>query len=282
MAHHAHHHPGDNDGHAHGEFDEARMVEMLDLDAVVAGTLLDDLTAWAEPHAPAQVRDVVDLGAGTGTGTLALARRFPDATVTAVDSSPAMLTRIHDAAAHLDDRVTTLAANLDDGWPAGLPHADIIWSALALHHVTAPADFLGTLKDHLKPGGVVVLVEMDAHPRYLPHDLGIGEPGLEERLHASIDTGDMDPHPDWTDTLLAHGYDVVAQESITLTPSDPTTVGRLARLFLAHIQDRAGIPLSPGDVAALDVLLGDGPDSVLRRSDLDYRASRTIWAAHPA
>lgn len=289
MSHHSHnhstgHHHGTGSQHStgHHHVDDEHMMAMLDLDAVVAGTLLDDLTALVAAHAPATVRSIVDLGAGTGTGTRALATRFPDAHVAAVDSSPAMLERTRAAAPDAGDRISTHEADLDQGWPDDVGPADIIWSALALHHVAEPATFLGTFADHLTPGGVVALVEMDAHPRYLPHDLGTGEPGLEERLHAGIDTGDMDPHPDWTDTLAEQGYEVLARQQITITPSDPATTARLARLFLSHIEDRLTTPLTPSDAATLAELLGDGPGSVLHRDDLDYRASRTVWIARPA
>ncbi|SDR91073.1 Methyltransferase domain-containing protein [Paraoerskovia marina] len=270
----SHHHD-----HPESPVDDAHMIAMLDADALVAGTLLDDLADLVAEHAPHPVRSVVDLGAGTGTGTRALAARFPDAHVTAVDSSPAMLDRIRAASPGLDGRLTLCAADLDAGWPDGVGPGDVVWSALALHHVSEPAAFLGTLKDHLTPDGVVALVEMDAHPRYLPHDLGLGEPGLEERLHAAIDTGDMDPHPDWTATLADHGYDVVARQQVTITPSDTDAMRHLAHLFLAHVADRVATPLSPSDAAVLAELLGDGPASVRHRDDLDYRATRTVWIA---
>ncbi len=63
---HDHHssHPGPGD-----------LAALLDLDAAVLGGYLDDLIGWAAALAPDGVRTVVDLGAGPGRGTVALARR---------------------------------------------------------------------------------------------------------------------------------------------------------------------------------------------------------------
>ncbi|MBD8078557.1 class I SAM-dependent methyltransferase [Cellulosimicrobium arenosum] len=278
---HAHQHAHEH-GHGQGQPDDQHMADMLDLDALVAGPLLDELTGWAAEHAPATVRDVVDLGAGTGTGTLALARRFPAARITSVDAAPAMLDRLRSATVALGDRVVPLEADLDQGWPVDLAAPDLVWSALALHHVADPVRLLDEIRDRLAPDGLLVLVEMDAPPTYLPHDVGHGRPGLEDRLHDAVDTGGMDPHPDWTDTLEAHGYDVVGCESFAVTTADPSTLARLAHLFLTHVRSRTADDLAADDRATLDLLLGDGPDSVLHRRDLELRASRTVWAARRA
>ena len=64
--------------------DHDHMAEMLDLDAVVLHDYHRDVITWAgslvseHPH-------IVDLGAGSGTGTLSLARHLTDAELIAVD-----------------------------------------------------------------------------------------------------------------------------------------------------------------------------------------------------
>ncbi|HEX5540094.1 MAG TPA: trans-aconitate 2-methyltransferase [Micromonospora sp.] len=60
-----------------------------------------------------QPRAVVDLGCGPGNLTLALARRWPDAAITGIDSSAEMIT----TAAALDGDVTFVAADLRDWLP---------------------------------------------------------------------------------------------------------------------------------------------------------------------
>ncbi|RIJ57888.1 class I SAM-dependent methyltransferase, partial [Clavibacter lycopersici] len=70
----SHHHP--HAPHAHGAADPSLAV-MLDLDARILHGHLLELTTWIRRLARDTAgRVVVDLGAGTGTGTVALARRF--------------------------------------------------------------------------------------------------------------------------------------------------------------------------------------------------------------
>ena len=100
--HHGGHHHGDRaggpPGHQHDEADEAGLAELLDLDGVVLLGYLDAVVGWVAETAGPAVARVVDLGAGTGTGTVALARRFPEAEVVAVDASAGMLARLAAAA----------------------------------------------------------------------------------------------------------------------------------------------------------------------------------------
>jgi predicted O-methyltransferase YrrM len=75
-----HHH------HQHGpaaEPDEAAMAELLDLDAEVLHSYLSEVTACIDALAAEPPHRILDLGSGTGTGALALARRFPGAGIIA-------------------------------------------------------------------------------------------------------------------------------------------------------------------------------------------------------
>ncbi|MEU8509305.1 hypothetical protein AB0C40_32355 [Streptomyces brevispora] len=60
-------------------------AEILELDAEVLRTYLSELTAWLGELSDREPGHIVDLGSGTGTGAIALARRFPRAEVSAVD-----------------------------------------------------------------------------------------------------------------------------------------------------------------------------------------------------
>lgn len=66
------------------------LIEMLDLDAEVLHEYFRDLISWVGREAVDRPR-IIDLGAGSGTGSLALARGLSGSTVTAVDVSPEML-----------------------------------------------------------------------------------------------------------------------------------------------------------------------------------------------
>src|SRR3954464_10839167 len=103
----------------HRHEDETALADLLDLDAQVAASCLAEIVGWVTAWAPGTPGTVVDLGAGTGTGSLALARRFGTAEVVAIDKSAVMLQRLRRAARGqgVDRRVRTVQADLDAGWP---------------------------------------------------------------------------------------------------------------------------------------------------------------------
>jgi ubiquinone/menaquinone biosynthesis C-methylase UbiE len=87
-----HQHDRHDDGQA--QDNEAGLADLLDLDAEALASCLDEMIEWVGQHAPNAPRRVVDIGAGTGTGSRALARRFGAAEVVAIDTSPVMLERL--------------------------------------------------------------------------------------------------------------------------------------------------------------------------------------------
>src|SRR5258708_32900277 len=108
--HTAHH--GAHPVHRH-EHDAGDQAEILDLDAEVLAEHIASITAWLPIET--SPRRIVDLGCGTGAGTLALLERFPEAELTAVDLSAAHLHRLQEkaAAAGAADRVRIVQADLD-------------------------------------------------------------------------------------------------------------------------------------------------------------------------
>jgi ubiquinone/menaquinone biosynthesis C-methylase UbiE len=268
--------------HSHGSGPDhltADLADLLDLDAAVLGGYLDDLVGWASSLAPDGVRRVVDLGAGTGVGTVALARRFGSAEVVAVDRSAEMLHRTLAAAevAGVAGRVRAVPADLDDAWPpVGTP--DVVWASSSLHEVAEPDRLLRGILAGLRPGGLLVVVEMDALPQVLPAAVGAG---LGERCGAALAEAGWNAHPDWEPHLQRAGFEVVEQRTVALGSSaDPSTTAAYARAWLRHVRRGLDGRLAAGDLAALDVLLADtGPDAVLAPSRVAVRGSRTAWAA---
>ncbi|GAA4476361.1 hypothetical protein GCM10023094_16050 [Rhodococcus olei] len=274
MHQHAHHHP--HHGHGHGH-DDAGLAETLDLDAEALGPVLDEVTRWASRFAPDEVRTVADIGAGTGTGTLALARRFAAADVVAIDRSETMLDRVRDAAVGrgLADRLRLVRADLDTGWPA-VGAVDVAWASSSLHEVADPDRLLREVRDTLTPGGLLVVVEMDGLPRFLPDSLGNG---LEARCHAVLSESGWNAHPDWRPHLERAGLEVADQRTFAVDRPAPTN-GRYARVFLARVRDFLADKLDAGDLATLDHLLSESnADSPLHSEGLRIRGSRTVWAA---
>ena len=275
-------HPGHQPDHSH---DIDGQAELLDLDAEVLAEHIAAITAWLPVHA--RPRQIVDLGCGTGTGALALLARFPQAHVTAVDSSPGYLHRLQEKerAAGVADLVHPVQTDLDADWPdLGTP--DLVWASASMHHMADPERALRKVHDILVPGGLFAVVELAGFPRFLPADAPEDRPGLEERCHAAADrlhAGRVDHRgADWGPMLTAAGFTIEGERtfSVDIPGSRSEAVGRYALGGLRRIRVKVADALSADDLAALDRLLDDdGLHSILRRDDLAVRTERTVWAA---
>ena len=262
--------------HAHHSTGHA---DLLELDAHVQRSVLEELTGWAAALAPREVRTVVDLGAGTGSGSVALAGRFPSASVVAVDRSAEMLARTT-AAAHvggLDGRVRPLQADLDAAWPEVGP-ADVLWASSSLHELADPDRVLRDAAATLTPGGLLVAVEIDSLPRFLPTGPGAD---LEDRCVAVLTRLGWNAFPDWTPHLERAGLVVAGSRSFPLEDTVPVDLARrYAEVWLTRVRSAVADHLPAGDLAALDRLLAaDGPEALAHRRDLTVRTRRTAWAA---
>src|ERR1700728_2849690 len=102
------------------------MADLLDLDAEVLSEYHHEVAEWVTANLTERTR-VIDVGAGTGTGTLVLARQLPDAEVIALDVDEEMLQHIQDKAraAGLADRIRTVQGDLHQGWPDWLNAAGL-------------------------------------------------------------------------------------------------------------------------------------------------------------
>lgn len=268
-------------GHDH---DHDHLASALDLDAELLGSYIDDAATVITRHLGRAPQRIVDLGAGTGTGTEALARRFGATHLIAVDSSAEMITRVGERAraGGFESRTTTVVADLDDGLPP-LHSPDVIWAALSLHHVADPAALLREAASALAPGGVVAIVEMDGLPRFAPDaDSALGT--LEDRCHQAAAGAGWEALADWTETLGEAGFDVVHRDTIRIARTGPNeTIARYAVHWFSQFRHRLADVLSDSDVALLDSLIDpDDPASLHRRADLTLTAGRRLWIARPA
>jgi SAM-dependent methyltransferase len=263
--------------HDHENTTDAPLAEMLDLDGEVLHAYWADALDWVRQEAPATGR-VLDVGAGSGTGTLALAERFPAAEVVAVDVSAEMLARIRAKS----PRVRTVRADLDEGWPA-LDPVDVAWASMSLHHVADPDRVLRDLHRTVRPGGLVAVAEFAEPLRFLPYDLGVGRPGLEDRCLATLGTAhapEIGAH--WAPRLERAGFADPRERTFTIAldaPHPPATA-RYARRWLERLRTGVADRLDHDDRHTLAALLdGDGPASVDRRGDLRVRGERTVTLA---
>ncbi|MDQ7805552.1 class I SAM-dependent methyltransferase [Amycolatopsis sp. A133] len=176
-------------GHTHGDIDWAdrlaqlRMADTLDAEAL---TPVAHRLAAAVPQRPT----VVDVGCGAGGMSVLFARelaRGAGGTVVLVDTTPKLLAEAERAVAEVaadSVEVVSLLGDLTD--PAlAVPAADLVWASGVVHHIGDQQAALRTLAGLLRPGGVLAIAEGGSEMRCLPWELGVGRPGLEQRLLAA-------------------------------------------------------------------------------------------------
>jgi SAM-dependent methyltransferase len=288
---HSHHREQHEHEHKHGtagEASEAAIAELLDLDAEVLHSYLSEVTAWIHDlAADVGVRRILDLGSGTGTGTFALLDRFERADGVALDMSAQLLDHLNGKARTLGvaGRIRAIQADLDTAWPA-IDTVDLVWASSSLHHMADPDRVLGQVFAALRPSGILVVAEIDAFPRFLPDDPGLGRPGLEARCHAVLaeERAAKLPHlgSDWGSRLSQAGFIIQAERpfDINLTAPLPAAAGRYAQASLRRMQSGLDGRMSADDLATLVTIIeSDGPVGVLQRDDLTVRTARTVWVA---
>jgi SAM-dependent methyltransferase len=284
---HAHGHHDHAAGHhsddSRGSQDEG-MTDLLELDGEVLRDYWAAALDWVTERAGAGARRLLDLGAGTGTGAVGLARRFPGAEVIAVDVEPGSLAVLREAAAALGlaERVSAVVANLDDGWP-DLGVLDVTWASMSLHHLADPGRVLGNVLAATRPGGLIAVAEFAEQLRFLPDDLGFGHPGFEERVASVRAAAHAEAMPtlgsEWAPRLAGAGWEIIAEREfvIDLRPPLPARAGEYAHVWLDRLSRGLADRLDPDDQATLAALLDrGGPHFVRDRGDLWLRGSRTV------
>lgn len=99
---------------------------------------------------------VLDLGAGTGLLSLFVSQRFPDAEITLIDLSDAMLAKARRRFVDRPGRFTFFAADyLREAFPGRF---DAVISALSIHHLTGDRKraLFGKVYEALTEGGVFI------------------------------------------------------------------------------------------------------------------------------
>jgi 2-polyprenyl-3-methyl-5-hydroxy-6-metoxy-1,4-benzoquinol methylase len=136
---------------------------------------------------------VLDFGAGTGLLTASLVPHV--AHVLAVDISPSMLEALA-AKPELQGKVKVVCQDIIE---APLPQKfDLLVSAMAMHHVRDTDAMVKTFAEHVAPGGLVALADLDSE------DGTFHPPDMEGVYHAGFDRRALQG------TLEAHGFtDVV-------------------------------------------------------------------------
>ncbi|GAB2548610.1 trans-aconitate 2-methyltransferase [Brachybacterium huguangmaarense] len=182
-------------------------------------------------------RAVVDLGAGPGTLTALLHRRWPDAHVLAVDASPEMIER-----ARAVDGVEARLGDLRD-WAPGAP-VDVVVTNAALQWVPGHRELLPRLVGHLAPGGWFAM-QVPGNHEAPSHALlrGLAADPRYSRWTAGVEHPVSDDPSDYLRALQDTGCEVDAWETTylhVLTGEDPVLTwisGTGARPVLAALPD---------------------------------------------
>ena len=277
---HENHPPHNRPGHGPAPEDASVLPELLDLDAALGAPVLAAALDAADNALHAAPRSIVDLGAGTGTGSFALATHYPDARIHSLDASLQMLERLSATAATagVADRVETHLVDLDGDWPDVVPRGvDLAWAALSLHHVTDPDRVLRQVFEALRPGGVLIVTEFTDVTTYEPDDLGTGRDGLGHRVVSALAAHGYPVTAEWTTALTAAGFAPALRTAAALTASADTAHGaRYLELHLTRNRDFLSEDLNSEDLAALDAAIAALQAGT---SDLRCTSGRAFWAA---
>jgi SAM-dependent methyltransferase len=280
-------HTHDAHHHEHSAVSDSAMTGLLELDGEVLRDYWSAALDWVTSAADGASR-VLDLGAGTGTGALGLAERFPRAEVIAVDIEDGSLARLRDKAAArgLADRVRAVAADLDAGWPDFGP-LDLTWASMSLHHLADPGRVLGDVRAATRAGGLVAVAEFTEPLRFLASSAV--PPGFEDRLLEVLGRAHAEALPTlgsaWAPRLADAGWDVIDERQfpIDLDPPAHPRAAEYARAWFTRLSEGFADQLEPDDQATLAALLtGKGPGPVPDPARLHIRGIRTVTLARRA
>src|SRR5699024_1876083 len=96
---------------------------------------------------------------------------------------------------------------------------DLMWASLTLHHINNPEEALKSAFDALRPGGILVVIEMTGESYFVP----AGEQAHEVRHQASAPA--IHHQVDWSSLLDHAGFDVIEQQVQDFVASPETADG---------------------------------------------------------
>lgn len=241
-----------------------------------------------------RTRVVLDVGSGAGGMSAAFAEAMPEGTVVLVDTGPELLdaavARVRPAAGQRVEVRTVQADAAGDALLDLVPRADLVFASGVVHHLPDQQRGVERLVALVNPGGRLVLVEGGLEQRCLPWDVGVGEPGLQERLSAARNEwfGRMRAGMDgavrlpvgWNRALADAGLTDVGSFSYLVDhPAPPSDQVREAVLrWLSLMREMVGEWLSEADRQAVDQLLDPaGPHHVGGRDDVFLLTANTVY-----
>ncbi len=116
----------------------------------------DEMLVRLVDYLPRFAPRILELGCGTGNLSLALAERYPEASLTFVDAAPEMLAttrarleRAHPASVERTRFVESVFEKID----SRLGTFDLVTSSISLHHVADKESLYGNIYALVEPGG---------------------------------------------------------------------------------------------------------------------------------
>lgn len=289
--------------HTHDDHDWAARLEHLrrtdEVEIAARQDVADRLLSGLRTGAT-----VVDVGSGAGgmAARLGLALRSRGGgTVVLVDAVPELL----DAATEhvrsvLCDGSTgevevraVLADATGDALPGHVRAADLVWASRVVHHLRDQQDGIHRLAKLLAPGGTLALAEGGLGTKCVPWDLGIGRPGLVDRMIAARAAWFVDMRssiPDavrmnagWTSALANAGLSAVTSFSYLVDHPAPVSdrIRAAAVEWFTFMAEMSSDRLDEDDRAAIERLLDpNGTVYIGARDDLFYLHCDTVHLGH--
>ena len=173
---------------------------------------------------------------------------------------------------------------------------DLVWCSRVVHHMPDQVVAARALKRVVKRGGRVVLREGGLSPHFLPFDVGLGAPGLEDRLrvlfdhwfvkHVRQETQAHVAYPfGWAQLLRDAGCVNVAAKSFLFEALPPFSTDLMA-YGVTTLRQRLDDPeiaphLSAEDKHAIEVLSDENsPHYLARRNDLHWLAVSSVYVGY--
>lgn len=136
------------------------LQRLLDLSKVYHSHT-EDLLCDIATHTRHEIRNVIDIGAGTGHSTILLKNLFPQASVTYFDASSELLDFARRFAEERDVEISFILGDILDF--DFTERYDLIFCRFALKHFYAPEKAVQTMCRMLEPSGIICLVDKDVY-----------------------------------------------------------------------------------------------------------------------
>jgi SAM-dependent methyltransferase len=243
---------------------------------------------------------VADIGPGSGGMSAAFAVALAGrggGTVVLVDAVPELLdaaqANARAALASAGGKVEVITVQVDaasDDLPDLLPQADLVWASRVVHHLPDQQKGIAGLTRVLADGGWLALGEGGLRTRCLPWDLGVGEPGLPDRLAAAYGDWFADMRANmagvkrmpvgWTKAMVEVGLSEAYSFSFLIDhPAPPSDLVRQSVVdWLTWVTGVAAERMSSDDQLALTRLLDPAdPVYVGARDDVFILGASTVY-----